>query len=278
MSSFSQFAEWLARNPWFTIAAVLVNLLAFTLAIIFYIKGRKIKLPRYAVRSINIVKNLVSGIESLEILYCGQQIENLTVSRIAFWNAGSDTIDGEDISAIEPLTFHVKEGYKILDQKIIYQSRPANQFSVNRAKDRSYVLLDFDYIDKKQGTIIQLFHTGRSSEDIECRGSIKGAGKPIRKFVSVFEEVDSSARESVALTRSSAVMGFIMILVFVVIPMLLFLKSKPLSERIIACGIILIFVWLSLFLPFRRTAPKEFDIFEEEFFECSKDEFKNKSK
>lgn len=52
-----------------------------------------------------------------EMRYSGPQIENLTVTKIAFWNAGRDTIDNQDVASAGPFV-HVKEGYKILDVKI----------------------------------------------------------------------------------------------------------------------------------------------------------------
>ena len=85
-------------------------------------------MPFYANRSINIVEDLVSRFESLKMLYSGQPIKNLTVTKTAFWNGGRDTIKGEDVASADPLSVHVKKGCKILNAKILYIKNPANQF------------------------------------------------------------------------------------------------------------------------------------------------------
>ena len=182
MSSFLQLVEWLGTNPWLGITSLIIAVLGVALAIIFYIKGKKVKLPCYTFRSNNIVKDLFSRIGPLEMRYSGQQIENLTVTKIAFWNAGRDTINNQDVASADPLTVHVKEGYKILDTKILHEKNPTNQFSTTTSEDRSYFTLQFDYVDKGEGVVILFFHTGLSSEDIEIGGRIKGAGELIYKF------------------------------------------------------------------------------------------------
>lgn len=182
MNSFSQLAEFLGTNPWLSIISFVIAVMGVALAIVFYIKGKRVKLPYYAIRSANIVSDFGSWMKPLEMRYSSQLIENLTVTKMAFWNAGRDTIDHQDIARADPLTLHVKESYKILDAKILSEKTPANKFSITTSPDQSSLTLEFDYIDKDEGAVIQLIHTGKSGEDIDFGGSIKGAGKPIRKL------------------------------------------------------------------------------------------------
>ncbi len=178
----SQFIEWLATNPKLNFTIAIIGLF---LAIFFYIKGKKVKLPYYAIRSHNIVRDLVSRIDSLEMLYAGERIENLTATKIAFWNAGNDTIKREDIPDKAPLTVTVKKGYKILEAKILHFIEEANQFSIPISEDKSHISIYFEYLDKNQGVIIQLLHTGKSKQDIEINGKIKGFGIPKRKNATI---------------------------------------------------------------------------------------------
>jgi hypothetical protein len=83
MFSLFQFVNWLETNPSLGVASFILAIVGVVLAIFFYIKSKKVKIPCYAVRSLNIVRNLVNKIESLEMLYGGQPINNLTVSKIA---------------------------------------------------------------------------------------------------------------------------------------------------------------------------------------------------
>lgn len=134
-------------------------------------------MPCYTKRSINIFRNFVSKIEHLKIIYFNQQIENLTITKILFWNRGYETINRLDIPQLDPLTIRVKNGLEILDAKIIYMNNPANQFSLIFSDDISYITLEFDYVDKDEGAIVQVMHTGTSESDVQISGTIKGAGK-----------------------------------------------------------------------------------------------------
>jgi len=111
------------------------------------------------------------------MLYAGQGIENLTATKILFWNAGRETIDSEDVA--EKISVHAKNGYKILNASVVEEKETANKFWVP-SYDQSQAQLDFEYIDKDQGAVVQILHTGKSSEDLEIRGTIKGAGKLTR--------------------------------------------------------------------------------------------------
>ncbi len=175
----SQFIELSATNPWLIIASFLITIISLLLAIIFYFKSKRDKKLYYAILSHNIVRDLVSRIDSLEMLYAGERIENLTAIKIAFWNAGNDTIKGQDIK--KPLTVTVENGYKILKAEPLHIIDDINKFSINLSYDKSHINVYFKYLDKNQGEIIQLFHNGKSGNDIKIDGYIIGSGAPIHK-------------------------------------------------------------------------------------------------
>jgi len=77
----------------------------------------------------------------------------------------------------------VKKPAKILHAKILFAKNRANQFSITTSQDQSYTTLQFDYVDKGEGVVIQLIHTCTSGKDIKMRGTIKGAGKPTYRYV-----------------------------------------------------------------------------------------------
>ena len=160
-----------------SIVAIVLSIVAIVVTRWYY----KEKKPFYSIRSVNIIKNIFDDFDLLELSYSGKKIENFTVSKIAFWNGGLETIHRKDIVSPEPLIVKAKEGTDILDAKIIYSRDPANEFSLT--KDQLQFRLDFDYIDKGHGTIIQLIHTGLSNTDIEVKGKIKGAGPLKMKFI-----------------------------------------------------------------------------------------------
>jgi hypothetical protein len=114
---------------------------------------------------------------SLEISYHGQEVSNLTVTKFAFWNHGRDPIRQEDIPTAAPILIKTKGGAKILDAKVIQFTTAENKFAINADADACGI--GFEYLGEKDGAIVQLLHTGRSSQDIEVVGTVIGAGKPV---------------------------------------------------------------------------------------------------
>ena len=186
MGSLSDFIEWLATNPWFAIISFVVAILGVVLTAVLYIRSRKVKLPCYAMRSFNIVKDLVVKVKSLEIMYSGEPIRNLTATKMAFWNGGRDTIRREDIASANPLTVRARKGIKIFDAKILHVKNPTNRFTIALTPDQSRIAIGFEYLDKDEGGIIQFLHTGKSKKDVEIAGTLIGVGNPIRKSEPTF--------------------------------------------------------------------------------------------
>ncbi|MGB8217597.1 MAG: hypothetical protein WCE94_09895 [Candidatus Methanoperedens sp.] len=252
----SQFIDGLATNPWLIIIGFIITIISLLLAVIFYIKGKKVKLPYYAVNSHNIVRDLVSRIDDLDILYHGEPIENLTATKIAFWNAGNDTINGQDIARADPLTVIANEGYKILDAKIVSVINTANQFSITSPAGERSININFDYLDQNEGAIIQLLHTGKSGKDIEIHGRIKGFGKP--KLKSATASRDSNSFIHVGL-------------IFFAFPVFITVLSAA-NGRFYEEIKFIIFIFmlyggiggLISYLILKRSLPKGFKIFEEE--------------
>jgi cell division protein FtsW (lipid II flippase) len=176
-TSISLAVDYIGSNPQLTILSVIVAVVSVAVSVIIYLKSKREKVPKYSIKSYNIIKDFVNIFEALEVSYAGQTIKNLTVSKIVFWNAGRETIDKDDIVAADPITISTKGDYKILDQKIISINNETNKFSVKKSDGHSKVELEFEYVDKNDGAVIQIIHTGYSSKNIEIHGRIKGAGK-----------------------------------------------------------------------------------------------------
>jgi len=171
----SQFVEWLSKNPWVTVIGFVTGILGVVLAVVFYYKSQKIKSPLYVSKTTNIIKGLTSRIKELEIRYGGQPIENLSVTRVAFWNGGSDTIEKTDVPASDPICVEVKSGCLILESKVIGVSNEANCFGI-QIDDHKIARITFDYVDKNDVAVIRVLHTGTSDKDIQIKGKVKGAG------------------------------------------------------------------------------------------------------
>jgi len=150
--------------------------ISFLLAIVFYIKGRKDKILKYDVRSFNIIKNSINDYELLTIEYDGHKINNLSITKVAVWNSGKESIRSIDIPKSSPICFSVDRGI-VLNSNIIVQNNQANMFSCIISDDKQSVKLEFEFIDYDNAAIIELLHTGTT---ILVTGCVIG-GKNITK-------------------------------------------------------------------------------------------------
>ena len=268
MNNFSQSIELIVANPWFTLLSFLIAIIGVITAVFFYYRGKKVKSPCYAIRSFNIVRDLVSKIESLEMLYDGKPIRNLTVTKIAFWNAGRDTINNEDIPTTEPLIIRIGRGCKILDAKIHSVKNPANRLFISTSDDQLSCKIEFEYLDKGEGGVFQLIHTDINDINIEVQGLIKGAGSPTKKYIpkikSNFFTFKSGSITSSTSKKVSRIFLAIILFGFPLLPIITFIIN-PEKGDILPIVFIILFYWgLGIYL-FKRRVPKGFESFEEEF-------------
>ena len=156
---------------------LVIGLILAIIGIILQIRSTKNKQAVYSVRSNNLISGTVSTLENLNITYKEQKIVNLTASKILFFNRGAETIHRQDIETINPLRISSKD-CTILDCSILWENNPSNNFKVHFDRaNNNHAHLDFDYLDKDNGVIIQVIHTGLKSDNIDLRGDIKGVKK-----------------------------------------------------------------------------------------------------
>lgn len=172
------FFDYFVTNPWLTPASIILAIAGLFATYVFYKKSNKVQKPVYTIQSNNIIRDFISNISDLEIKYAGELIENLTVSRITFWNAGNEVIDKEDIVRSDPIMIRACGDNKLLKAEIISQNEMSNNFALSPIIEGKFSNVNFDYISQNNGIIIQAFHTGKQSEDIEFIGKTKSAGKP----------------------------------------------------------------------------------------------------
>jgi hypothetical protein len=68
------------ENNIFNIISLVIGLIGIVLAIIFYYKSKKTKLPVYTLSSFNLFNSEFKKNENIEIKYLGKTIKNLTAT------------------------------------------------------------------------------------------------------------------------------------------------------------------------------------------------------
>lgn len=175
-----EWLKWLNENQWMNLIFLLLALLSILTSIYLFLKSKKRKEPVYDKRSINVISDAIKKHDGIEINYKGEKIENLTITKIAFWNDGNDTIDALDQAPTDKLSILIDEGFSILESEVLFQSNQSNNIQIAHTENKIKII--FDYLDAKQGGIIKLIHTGKSSSQINLNGTFKGSRKLRRVY------------------------------------------------------------------------------------------------
>ena len=169
--------DTLMQSPIAWAISLFFTVVSVPFAIFFFIKSkRKLEISYYYLDS-EIVSNGKSFVSELQLLFHGKAINNITVTRLALWNSGNEVLNHSDIVDSKKLCiFSDNPSAEILDAIVIKHSDETNQFGIEN-KTSKYVELNFDYLNKRDGIVVQIMHTGeRSSLKFDCK--IKGGKKP----------------------------------------------------------------------------------------------------
>lgn len=159
--------ENITSNPWgWVFMAALALYSAFMTQ-----KAMQRKIIKCSVVSTRLITNKQSKFKKLNILYDGKSIETLTVTKVTFWNSSIHTINSTDIIEIEPFSIMVENG-EILDLSVLRGKNTSNQIEIDYI-DIFTANINFEYLDFKEGGIVQIVHTGREN-GIQISRKIKG--------------------------------------------------------------------------------------------------------
>lgn len=157
----------LPSNPWAWMTIAIITIGGFIIAY----RSMPQKVLKFYIINNELITSNKTILTKLDILYNGTPVNNLTVTKIVFWNNAFPTINAIDIVKASPLLISAKEG-SLLDVSIINGHQSSNCITTTDIKDNKSSI-SFDYLDRKEGGIVQIIHTG-NSYDISLSGKLKG--------------------------------------------------------------------------------------------------------
>ena len=205
-----------------------------------------------AFSSFEIVKQGKNTIKQLSLSFAGKQIHDLTITKFAIWNSGNKVINGADIVSSQKLRVVAEGTSEILEAQIVAESDEANGFKICDTTNNQ-VCLDFDYIDSREGIVLQVLHTGKvGSLKVDCK--IKG-GKPIKHLDTAGKKTKRSPQIRRAMKKIMAVLVAIetVLMTFLVVTITLVEKGM-LPKSVLSSSMIMpkngtlqmIILWLSV--------------------------------
>jgi hypothetical protein len=172
--------QQLLQNPWAGFVGTVLGVLGVALSIVFYLRSRRIQRPTYAKRSIRWFDGSDTPHSDLKMYFRDQQIQRFTITHLAFWNAGNQTIRKGDFATASPLRLHIPSELTLLDIRVTARTTSENSVlvippAVLPSHPASDIHIDFDFFDANDGFAVQLVHDGESTKDITLLGKLPGA-------------------------------------------------------------------------------------------------------
>ena len=213
------------QNPYAWAVLSLCTVISVLFAMWAYGRGkRKLEISYYSTTN-EIVRDGKYLIPDLIVLYREEAINNLTATRYAIWNSGTEVLNNSDIVASVPLQILSDDSSgNILDAIIIEQSEETNMFRIIE-KTPQCIKINFDYANTLDGIVVQVLHTGTASSlKVDCK--IKG-GKALKNVNSSFAERVNKEKSQKANAIATTLTGTILVLALFGITIIYMLKDSP---------------------------------------------------
>ncbi len=165
-----------SKNPLVPVGGILLGVIGIVLAVVFYIRSRRVSSVRYDYTAISLVEGLSDAMHGIEVTYKGAAQDRITVTHFVFWNAGTETIRSNDFTD-DPLRIKGIDDVAILDHRIIVANDATNKVeigAVQSARNEISIPVRFDYLDSNDGAVIQIVHDGSVLTGFRLAGSLKG--------------------------------------------------------------------------------------------------------
>lgn len=154
-------AETILASP---IVTFLLSLVTFGLGILISYVLYRIQMRPYrlawSAKSLRVTnKSLAQKIAGLKITYADQQVDDLILSRVVFWNCGLRAIKQGDLATGEPLLLDVGDDARVLSAELKQRTNKSNNITLNDSvTEKRYIL--FNDLERNDGAIIELLHDG----------------------------------------------------------------------------------------------------------------------
>jgi hypothetical protein len=137
----------------------------------------------------------------IKVLYEDSPVPRVTQSLVWLWREGRGTIRGSDVVSEDHHAEGARRG-RVLEAALLTESRSTNGVSVAPADGEpcAAVRVGFNYLDPRQGAVIEVLHTAESPTDVEATGTIMGIPKGIARVAT-----DVRVQVPVGITGSVAV-------------------------------------------------------------------------
>ena len=168
--------NFISTNPEIVVIAGLVLAISgIILTALFYKLSKPRRLLAYATRTFRVVPEKRINLERLNITYNSYPVQSLSVTWLAVWNAGNESIRRSDLATKDPPVIYAANGITIFETEVIEASSDANNVTLTPVYEAiTGSAIDFEFLDPGDGAVFSVVHTGSKLADIRLNGEIIG--------------------------------------------------------------------------------------------------------
>ena len=179
-------ANWISENPYITAAGLLATFLGLIIAIITPIIQKRRKTLCFSYSTTPLVKEDVSNINDIEILFHGNPVKQLAVTSVQIWNGGNTLITSDDFYREHELTLIFENNETIIGIDILKQSEDTIECNIDTSPTNATI--SFQAFEKREFISFNIYHTGNAESLLQLKGKIK-EGKIINKTIDIEKQI-----------------------------------------------------------------------------------------
>jgi hypothetical protein len=165
--------------------------------IALYLKGRRARRVSYGLSSSAVIQPDQSKHPGLEVRYAGERIPRLTATRLIVWNTGTETVDAQDVSQVDPLRMAFAPETRLLSCGVTDVTRdPIGASARADPQGGADVVLGFAFLDAGDAFCLEVLHTAPPTPEPKLKGTIKGV-KELRSIGTYVDIMDRGRKREV---------------------------------------------------------------------------------
>jgi hypothetical protein len=158
--------------------------------------------------------------KKIKFYYDNQEINQVTTTKICFWNKGRKPIKREDVVQTAPLRLQIvphksmNQPVEILDYSLLQLSDKNSKIILSKTDKPDTLQIDFEYVEFNEGADFEIQHTGDVESSVNFSGVILGPKKEIA-VSTASPLIDSFRNNWTILSATVNMFAFIIGLLFV---------------------------------------------------------------
>ena len=193
--------EWFEKSWVSTVASIVGAIIGIVGIILFFKSGTRGR-PTSQMRSLRLIGKENQNLpENVKILFDTEEVPRLTLTKVWFWNDGTQTIHGRDIVEDDPLRLVLEDDELFLTASVSAATRTVNKFHAEIDRNsRNKCIINFDFLDPKDGARIELLHTAKSVHP-KLLGTIRGLPEGVSSVNLTSSDVEKGIRNRLRKNR-----------------------------------------------------------------------------